>query len=173
MESRIQGVQFVPLKVFGDARGHFFESFRNHWFSNTTMVQQNVSFSKAGVLRGMHYHLEQADFWVVPSGSVRAALFDMRVGSRSSGVAEVLTLDMHAAIGVYIPKGVAHGFYAITDATMIYLVDRAYDDGSDEHGVRWNDPALGITWNVANPILSTRDQQTPMLSDVPTRLLPP
>ena len=71
---RIGGVYIVPLRAFSDDRGYFFESFRKAWIPGVReMVQGNVSFSKASVLRGMHYHLKQADFWLVPSGRVRAA----------------------------------------------------------------------------------------------------
>ena len=72
-------------------------------------------------------------------------------------------------MGVFIPVGVAHGFYAVTDVTLTYLVDNYYD-GADELGVAWNDPALGVAWNVVDPILSGRDQQNPLLMNIdPTK----
>ena len=170
---RIQGVCVVPLRAFADNRGYFFESFRRSWLPPGTpdMVQGNVSFSRAGVLRGMHYHLRQADFWLVPSGHVRAALYDLRATSPTRGVSQVLELGDAHPFGLYIPPGVAHGHYAVSASLMTYLVDQYYDD-SDEKGIRWDDPALGIDWGVRDPILSARDQQNPSLADIPADRLP-
>jgi dTDP-4-dehydrorhamnose 3,5-epimerase len=136
------------------------------------MVQGNVSFSKPKVLRGMHYHLKQADFWLVPSGRVRAALYDLRTSSPTRGQTEVLDLGTEFPFGLYIPKGVAHGFCALVDSFMTYLVDEYYDN-SDERGVRWDDPALGLAWGIDEPIVSDRDRENPLLADIPTDLLPP
>ena len=170
---RIKGVYIVPLKAFQDSRGYFFESYRRQWVPGVRdMVQGNVSFSKATVLRGLHYHLKQADFWIVPSGRVRAALYDLRVSSPTRGGSEVIELGPESPFGVYIPKGVAHGFCAMVDSFMTYLVDELYDN-SDERGVRWDDPALGISWGVETPIVSDRDRENPLLADIPAALLPP
>jgi dTDP-4-dehydrorhamnose 3,5-epimerase len=171
--SVIAGVYVVPLRSFADDRGYFFESFRKSWVPGVReMVQGNVSFSQAGVLRGMHYHLKQADFWLVPSGSVRAALYDMRVSSASRGRSETIELGQKHPFGLYIPKGVAHGFCARSDSMMTYLVDEYYDN-SDERGVRWDDPTLGIDWDITQPIVSARDRQNPSLADIPPGELPP
>jgi dTDP-4-dehydrorhamnose 3,5-epimerase len=168
----IDGVFVVPLRAFSDDRGYFFESFRRSWIPGVRdMVQGNVSFSKAGVLRGLHYHLKQADFWLVPSGHVRAALYDMRVSSPTRGRSELLELGTDHPFGLYIPKGVAHGFCALADSFMTYLVDEYYDN-SDERGVRWDDPTLGIAWGVSTAIVSERDRQNPALSEIPLDLLP-
>jgi dTDP-4-dehydrorhamnose 3,5-epimerase len=135
------------------------------------MVQGNCSLSKMGVLRGLHFHRKQADFWSVPTGLVRAALYDLRASSPTRGASHVLDLGDGAgnARGLYIPKGVAHGFYALKDSFMTYLVDEYYDS-SDELGVRWDDPALAIDWGLsadAAPIVSERDQQNPALAEIP------
>lgn len=169
----IRGVFIVPLRAFADERGYFFESFRRSWLPPGTpeMLQANVSFSKAGVLRGIHYHLRQADFWLVPSGHVRAALFDLRATSPTRGASQVLELGEDEPLGIYIPPGVAHGHYAVSASLMTYLVDQYYDN-SDERGIRWDDPALAIAWGVRDPILSARDRQNPRLADIPPDLLP-
>ena len=170
---RIRGVLVVPLRAFADERGYFFESFRRSWLppGAPEMIQGNVSFSRAGVLRGMHYHLRQADFWLVPSGHVRAALYDLRATSPTRGASQVLELGEDLPIGLYIPPGVAHGHYAVSASLMTYLVDRYYDN-SDEKGIRWDDPALGIDWGARDPILSARDQENPRLADLPVEALP-
>jgi dTDP-4-dehydrorhamnose 3,5-epimerase len=168
----IAGVHLVPLRSFADDRGYFFESFRKSWVPGARdMVQGNVSFSKKGVLRGLHYHLKQADFWVVPQVLVRAGLYDMRTSSPTRGKTETLDLGQGSPFGLYIPKGVAHGFYALTDVMMTYLVDEYYDN-SDERGVRWNDPALGIDWGMTEVIVSDRDRQNPPLAEIPAAVLP-
>jgi len=169
----IAGVQIVPLRSFADDRGYFFESFRKSWVPGAReMVQGNVSFSRKGVLRGMHYHLKQADFWLVPSGLVRAALYDMRASSPTRGRSETIELGQAHPFGLYIPRGVAHGFCALSDSMMTYLVDEYYDN-SDERGIRWDDPALGIDWGVTQAIVSDRDRQNPPLAQIPQSDLPP
>jgi dTDP-4-dehydrorhamnose 3,5-epimerase len=170
---RIRGVYLVPLRAFADDRGYFFESFRRSWIPGVRdMVQGNVSFSKAGVLRGLHYHLRQADFWLVPSGRVRAALYDLRRSSPTRGASEVVEMGEANPIGVYIPKGVAHGFCALADSFMTYLVDEYYDN-TDEKGVRWDDPALGLDWRIERPpIVSGRDRGNPSLGEIAQADLP-
>jgi dTDP-4-dehydrorhamnose 3,5-epimerase len=85
----------------------------------------------------------------------------------------VETLDLEAAtpMGLFIPVGVAHGFLARTDATLLYLVDNYYN-GSDEHGIAWNDPDLAIPWGVDSPVLSDRDRANPLLRTIQPELLP-
>jgi dTDP-4-dehydrorhamnose 3,5-epimerase len=168
----IDGVNTVLFKSFGDDRGYFFESYRRTWVSGAReMVQGNCSFSKKGVLRGLHYHRKQADFWAVPSGLVRAALYDFRPDSPTFGLSQVLEMGQKNPIGLYIPKGVAHGFYAIEDSFMTYLVDEYYDN-SDELGILWSDPALGIDWGAKDPILSKRDLENLPLAAIPAELRP-
>jgi dTDP-4-dehydrorhamnose 3,5-epimerase len=171
--AKIDGVLVVPYKAFGDDRGYFFESFRRTWLppGAREMIQGNCSFSKKGVLRGLHYHRKQADLWAVPSGHVRAALYDFRAGSPTYGVSQVLEMGQSHPIGLYIPKGVAHGFYALADSFMTYLVDEYYDN-SDELGILWNDPALGVDWGAVDPILSKRDQANPPIAAIPPDLRP-
>jgi dTDP-4-dehydrorhamnose 3,5-epimerase len=173
VSEKIGGVYVVPLRAFADDRGFFFESFRKSWIPGAReMIQGNVSFSNKGVLRGLHYHLKQADFWLVPQGHVRAALYDMRRSSPTRGATEVIELGTDHRFGLYIPKGVAHGFCALTDSFMTYLVDEFYDN-SDERGIRWNDPALDIDWGVTSPIVSDRDKENPPLAEINSDVLPP
>ena len=150
-----------------DERGRFLELFRRSWFPRSReMVQANRSDSREGVLRGMHYHLFQADYWHVSSGRIFTALFDLRASSPTRGGVEMLELGQGSDTGVFIPPGVAHGFYALTDATLIYLVDQ-YFDGSDEFGVRYDDSALGIPWPGEIRLVSERDRTNPLLVDIP------
>ena len=163
----LDGVVLVPLSWMGDDRGAFTELFRGSWLPGAPpMVQANLSRSRAGVLRGMHFHRKQADFWVLLSGKQFVALYDLRPDSPTSGRSLELPIDADREMrGLYVPPGVAHGFYAETDVQLLYLVDRYYT-GEDEHGIAWNDPRLGITWPNADPILSDRDRANPPLSEV-------
>ncbi|HEX9775926.1 MAG TPA: dTDP-4-dehydrorhamnose 3,5-epimerase [Actinomycetota bacterium] len=169
----IDGVTFVHPKPIADERGSFTEVFRSEWIPGAKgVVQMNRSRSKNGVLRGMHYHLFQADYWFVAEGTAFIALFDFRGSSKTAEKSETLEIKEGDDVGIYIPPGVAHGFYAVTDLTLLYMVDQAFD-GTDEHSIFWDDPALEITWPFeAQPLLSERDQNSPMVVDVPEENLP-
>ncbi len=171
--SRIAGVKIVRLKVFRDERGRFLETFRKEWFPERTwsLVQMNRSDSQAGVLRGLHYHFHQVDYWYVAQGRIRVGLADLRKDSPTFGASETVEMGEQNEYGLYIPSGVAHGFYALTDATLIYLVDNYYD-GGDEFGVAWDDPDLAVPWNVSAPILSARDRANPRLQEIPAEQRP-
>jgi dTDP-4-dehydrorhamnose 3,5-epimerase len=102
---------------------------------------------------------------------VRAALYDMRPSSQTRGTSQIQELGEKHPFGLYIPRGVAHGFFTLAPSMMTYLVDNYYDN-SDERGIRWDDPALGIDWGTRDPIVSGRDQQNPLLAAIPQRDLP-
>lgn len=163
----IEGVLLRPLERHPDDRGWFAEDYRRSWLPGArAMVQGNVSFSRAGVLRGLHFHRQQADWWTVLAGAAFVGLYDLRAGSPTEGVGVGLRLDADEALhGLYIPPGVAHGFYAERDLLLHYLVD-AEHTGADEHGVAWDDPGLGIPWPDPAPITSERDRSNPSLAEV-------
>lgn len=169
----INGVYQVFPDVVEDERGSFAEIFRREWIPGSReMVQANKAVSKAGVLRGLHYHLFQADYWYFMSGHVFVALFDFRASSKTAEKVQTFELKEGENSGLYIPPGVAHGYYAITDTTLLYLVDQEFD-GTDEHSIFWDDPALEIEWPLEiQPVISERDQNSPMLADVPEENLP-
>jgi len=163
----IPGVWLIRLQVNTDARGRFMETYRSSWLPFAApMVQGNRSESAPKVLRGLHYHRRQADLWVVQQGKVTTVLLDTRIGSPTEGKHATLQQGGGEELAVYIPEGVAHGFYAHDQVVMSYLVTGEYD-GSDELGVAWDDPDLGISWPDEEPILSERDQKNPRLADVP------
>lgn len=169
----IKDVQIVNLQTFGDDRGRFTETFRKEWFPQRSwdIVQTNRSESKAGVLRGLHYHFHQVDYWFAAAGQIRAALYDLRPGSPTYGAAQTLEIGGENQKGIFIPVGVAHGFYTVKDAILIYIVDNYYN-GADEFGVAWNDPEIAMPWGVESPILSSRDAANPFLRDIPAEHLP-
>src|SRR5438034_110666 len=102
----------------------------------------------------------------VPRGRARVVLHDLREGSPTEGGTLTLDIGDGDERGVFIPPGVAHGFAALTDLTLTYLVDRYYDP-EDELGVAWDDPAIGVDWGVAEPVLSARDRDNPARDDLP------
>jgi dTDP-4-dehydrorhamnose 3,5-epimerase len=132
------------------------------------MVQANLSRSRAGVMRAMHFHLRQADLWLLLEGTAVAAITDLRpVIAGGKAVSEVMRLEVGDAL--FIPRRVAHGFLALTDMALMYLVSNEYD-GTDEHGFAWNDPEAGIQWPSQPSIISDRDQANPSLGEVIKRL---
>lgn len=171
--SAIPGIKVVKFRVFADTRGQFMETFRKDWFPERTweVVQSNRSESAAGVLRGLHFHHHQVDYWQVIQGSILVGLADLRRGSPAFGKVETVQLDAANPMGLFIPIGVAHGFLALTQATLLYLVDNYYT-GSDEHGIAWNDPDLAIPWGTNAPLLSDRDRANPFLTALQPNQLP-
>lgn len=157
-ECGIDGVRLYSLTEYKDLRGSFFEMFRKEWIPDVfdEKIQLNCSRSGAGVLRGLHYHNHQWDFWIPVSGRMTVGLADLRIDSPSYRRSVSLEFDAEKPAGLLIPPGVAHGFAAATNVTLVYVVNN-YFDNSDEHGVAWNDPVISIEWGIENPVISERD----------------
>jgi dTDP-4-dehydrorhamnose 3,5-epimerase len=176
-KSPIDGVLVVTPEMHGDERGFFIETYRREWFPlGREMIQGNRGDRKSGSIVGLHYHLHQADYWYVPYGSCRVVLHDLRIGSSTHR--ETLTIDVglqedgtHSHKGIFIPPGVAHGFAALTDMTITYMVDNYYNS-SDELGVAWDDPTINADWGIKNPVLSDRDKLNPLIGQIPDELMP-
>lgn len=170
---QIHRVKFVALRPFGDERGRFLETFRKEWFPERSWerLQSNVSYSKAGVLRGLHFHFHQVDYWFCVQGRIQVVLADLRPDSPTFRQAESVEIGERYPLGVFIPVGVAHGFLALTDAALAYNVDNYYDS-TDEHGVAWDDPELAVDWLTTDPLLSERDRSNPRLAELPKDSLP-
>jgi dTDP-4-dehydrorhamnose 3,5-epimerase len=149
----IAGVELLPLRYFEDERGWFLEVRRESRLPART-VQTNVSFSRKGVIRGLHYHSRgQDDLFACLTGMARVVILD-----RES--AEVFTVDIgeENPVAVYVPGHLAHGFEALTDLIFCYHVTREYDPADpDEHGIPWDDPRIRHLWSTQTPILSDRD----------------
>jgi dTDP-4-dehydrorhamnose 3,5-epimerase len=183
--SALAGVRYGAIARHGDERGAFRELWRASAFpalttaetgapagSEPRFVQANVSTSAAGVLRGLHYHRRQLDYWIVGAGRAFVALVDVRPLIDGSGPrALVETRELGADEWVVIPTGVAHGFLALEPLELVYLVTNEFD-GSDELGFAWDDPAVGVPWPTVSatpdgrPILSDRDRSNPSLTDL-------
>jgi dTDP-4-dehydrorhamnose 3,5-epimerase len=175
--TEIAGVYRVEPVVHTDNRGLFVETYRRSWIpGGREMVQANRGDRQAGTVVGLHYHRFQSDYWYVPFGTIRVVLFDLRTASPTEGA--VWTTDLgrqtdgsHCHDGVFIPPGVGHGFAALSDCTLSYLVDGYYDP-ADELGVAWNDPAVTVDWGIADPTLSDRDAALPGRDELVAELRP-
>lgn len=174
-DTPIEGVKIIEPKLFGDARGYFFESFSQREFdekvAKVQFVQDNESRSCAGVVRGLHFQcppFAQAKLVRVVRGRVLDVAVDIRKGSPTFGqhVAVELTEDNHRQF--FIPRGFAHGFAVLSDeAVFQYKCDNYYAPQC-EGAIAWDDPDLGIDWQVptADRILSDKDCHHPRLCDI-------
>ena len=169
----IPSVLLIEPRVFGDTRGFFFESFNQRAFNQATgldvnFVQDNHSRSSKGVLRGLHYQIQQ------PQGKlirvVRGSVFDVTVDLRKSSptfgqwVGVELAEDNHRQL--WIPPGFAHGFYVLSDSADFLYKTTDYYAPEFECSLIWNDPTIGIEWPLnTQPIISTKDAQGKKLAD--------
>ena len=172
IQTGIEGLVVIEPKVFGDARGYFFEAFNQREFDEKVgairFVQDNESKSRYGVLRGLHFQKgehAQAKLVRVVSGSVLDVAVDLREGSSTYGKwhAEELTGENHRMI--FIPRGFAHGFAVLSEEVVFqYKCDNFYCPAA-EGGIAWNDPGLGIDWRLpeADILLSEKDKHHPFL----------
>jgi dTDP-4-dehydrorhamnose 3,5-epimerase len=182
VESRLAGVRYGRLNKIGDRRGWFAELWRASRFGDLSVeqtglpdarfVQANLSTSAPGVLRGLHYHRRQLDHWTVIDGRALVALVDVRpVLADPAASAIVETRELGEGESVTIPAGVAHGFLALEQLALMYLVTNEYD-GTDELGFAWDDPAVSVPWPRVQgtpdgrPILSDRDRSNPTLREL-------
>jgi dTDP-4-dehydrorhamnose 3,5-epimerase len=175
--NEIKDVLIVNPDVHGDERGNFIETYRRSWFPlGREMIQGNRGDRALGSLVGLHYHLHQADYWYVPFGICRIVLHDIRAGSPTQGNTYVTDVgdtsyDGFDHRGIFIPPGVAHGFLAVTNMTITYMVDSYYNK-NDELGVLWSDPAIKADWGDGEKIVSSRDMANPLIADIPQALIP-
>jgi dTDP-4-dehydrorhamnose 3,5-epimerase len=156
----VPGALLITPDVHSDSRGSFLEIFREDLL-DARFVQANHSSSRAGVLRGLHWHRHQADAWYVVNGHAQAMLADLRTPTDQPAVASIDMIGDEPRV-LYIPPGVAHGFLAVTDVDLIYWVT-GYYDASDEFGIAWDDPTLSAPWKSSDPVLSARDQENSKL----------
>jgi dTDP-4-dehydrorhamnose 3,5-epimerase len=169
---------FEPA-VFGDARGYFFETWQSERYAQhglpSQFVQDNVSRSQRGILRGLHlqHPFGQGKLVQVLDGEVYDVAVDVRVGSPSFGrwIGERLSSDNHKQL--YIPPGFAHGFCVVSESALLQYKCTELYHPETELSVAWNDPELAIDWPVREPVLSKKDAAGLALSAIPRDRLPP
>lgn len=176
IETAIPGVLIVEPKVLGDARGFFLETFQEQRYAENGIschfVQDNLSRSARGVLRGLHFQNPKPQGKLVTAlrGAVLDVAVDVRIGSPAFGrhVAVELSEDNHRQL--WIPRGLAHGFVVRSEiADFFYKCDELYSP-ADELVLRFDDPALGIDWGCGSPQVSARDREGRMLAELAERL---
>src|ERR1700693_4753988 len=174
IETAIPGVLIVEPKVFGDARGFFMETYQADRYAESGIarrfVQDNLSRSGEGVLRGLHIQnpKPQGKLVTVLRGSVLDVVVDVRVGSPTFGRHVAVELNEDNRRQFWVPRGFAHGFVVRSEtADFFYKCDELYSP-AHEIAVRWNDPAIGIAWGIEAPSLSARDAAAPLLAEVRT-----
>lgn len=171
-KTAIEGlVELVP-RIFEDERGLFFESFNADVFDKLGLpkdfVQDNQSFSKKGVVRGLHFQrapFGQGKLVRVVSGRVLDVAVDIRPESPTFGQYELFELSAELNNMAYLPEGFAHGFAALEDSVFSYKCTNVYNKEC-EAGILWNDPELNIDWGVANPIVSDKDIVLPTFKEM-------
>lgn len=175
----IPEVVLLAPKVFGDARGFFFESFNQAAFDQATgtrhaFVQDNHSRSSKGVLRGLHYQKAphaQGKLVRVTHGATFDVAVDLRQGSPTFGKWFGIELSAANHKMLWIPEGFAHGFLALEDNTHVHYKTTTFYHKESEGSLRWNDPDLAIRWPAINPLtLNRKDAEAPLLADIRHKL---
>lgn len=160
-ETAIEGVILRELVVHGDQRGRVLEGWRRDW-APFAVKQLTEGRAEQGVLKGLHLHYRQWDWWRVIAGRMLVGLYDARPSSTTHGQTMLFEINPDHPTAVGIPPGVAHGYYALTDLEMIYLLSELYDP-EDEHGIRWD--SVGLDWpflaDGGEPVISARDEGLP------------
>ena len=171
-ETELPGVLVIEPRRFADDRGFFMETYNQAALAAAipyTFVQDNLSRSKKGVLRGLHFQEPQPQGKLVRCA--RGALFDVavdiRVGSPRFGRWVGRELTESNALMLWVPPGFAHGFCALTDDAELAYKCTALYEGASDRSVAWNDPDIAISWPVSSPVLSPKDASAPFLRDAP------
>lgn len=180
ISNKLPEVILIKPKVFGDARGCFFESFQLEHYCELGIVQpfvqDNISRSKYGVLRGLHYQLKhpQGKLITVIRGEIFDVVVDIRKGSLTFGEWSAYILDDKNHWQLYIPPGFAHGFCVLSESVDFCYKCTDYYYPGDELGIIWNDPKIAIDWPKLDTdmILSEKDKNYKTLSEIQTELLP-
>ena len=171
-ESRIKEVKLLEPRVFEDDRGYFFESYREKLLQEAgisgAFVQDNVSKSFQGTVRGLHYQVKnpQAKLVSCLRGTILDVAVDIRRNSPTFGnyVAFKLSDENHRML--YVPVGFAHGFSVLSEEAIVSYKCTDYYNPDGERGIRWDDPLIRINWDVSRPILSEKDRKLPLFSSL-------
>lgn len=175
-ETGFEGMVELFPDILPDDRGYFLETYRDIWIKKAGLdfnfVQENQSFSKKGVLRGIHLQVaphEQGKLVRVAGGKVLDVAVDLRKDSSTFGKTYACILDSSMHNILMIPPGFGHGFYVLEEAIFLYKCT-AYYHKESEIGIRWDDPDLNINWGVDDPIISAKDLALPSFKDFCNKL---
>lgn len=177
IRSPLAGALIIEPKVFGDARGFFMETWNQERYRERGLaerfVQDNLSFSRRGTLRGLHYQKPAAQGKLVSvlQGEVFDVAVDLRRHSPTFGQWHGVNLSAENKRQFYVPVGFAHGFVVLSETALFSYKCTEYYAPGNEGAIRWDDPGLAIQWPIQNPILSDKDARAPRLRDVPPERL--
>jgi dTDP-4-dehydrorhamnose 3,5-epimerase len=176
IETGIDSLLIVRSKVFHDSRGFFFEGYNKKTWAeaglNLDIVQTNISESQAGVVRGLHFQnppFAQGKLIRVLKGAVLDVAVDIRKDSKSYGKAYSIELNEENKDALWVPPGFAHGFKTLRDNTLFYYDCTGTYHKESEGSLRWNDPDLGVNWDIESPILSEKDASAPLFKNFETQ----
>ncbi len=174
----IEGILIIEPQTFEDQRGFFMETYNQSRYVkagvNEVFVQDNLSYSLKGTIRGLHFQIRnpQAKLVHVITGEIFDVAVDIRPGSATFGQWTGIHLSDKNRRQLYIPEGFAHGFCVLSDTARFSYKCSNFYAPEDEGGIIWSDPDIGIRWPVENPIISEKDEQYPKLSDLKHEQLP-
>jgi len=171
-DTRIPDIKIIDPMVFEDDRGYFLETFRDdilkeHGISSN-FVQDNISKSFEGTIRGLHYQMERPQGKLVQciKGTILDVAVDIRKNSKSFGNYVAIKLSGENHRQVYIPEGFAHGFSVLSNEAIVHYKCTDYYHKDSERGIRWDDPLIRINWDVSRPIISDKDRKQPLFSSL-------
>jgi dTDP-4-dehydrorhamnose 3,5-epimerase len=172
-ELKIKGILIIELDVFKDSRGYFAETFSlkryNDLGINLNFVQDNISVSRKGTLRGLHYQVPpkaQAKLCHVLKGRVIDVAVDLRFGSPTFGQYLALELSEENHTQIFIPAGFAHGFTVLSDEAVFQYKCSEFYSKEYERAIRFDDPDLKIDWGIENPIVSDKDREAKFFKEI-------
>ena len=178
IEIELPGVKIIEPDVFPDSRGYFLETFQEKRYRefgiDVTFVQDNLSYSTMGTLRGLHYQYPhaQAKLVQVLQGEVLDVIVDVRRGSPTFGHWSGIGLSEENHRQLFVPEGFAHGYCVLSDKAVFSYKCSDFYTPECEKGVLWSDPGVGVDWPVKVPVLSEKDAQYPLLKNIPDQDLP-
>ena len=176
IDEPLPGLILIEAPVYADLRGHFFEHFEKRKFAGlgieADFVQDNVSRSRRGTIRGLHFQNPhpQGKLIGVSQGSIFDVAVDLRRNSPSFGRWAAVELAEGDGRSFWIPAGFAHGFQALSDIVTVHYKVTDYWHVDAERTIRWDDPQIGVAWPIADPILSPKDAAAPLLEKLSSHL---
>jgi len=173
--TNIPDILLLKPDVYRDDRGFFLETYREEDLQKhhpeAHFVQDNLSKSQQHTVRGLHYQIErpQDKLLMVMQGSILDVAVDLRPQSSTFGKHTAVELNSENKHQLFIPKGFAHGFSVLSEEALVYYKCSDYYYPKGERGLYWNDPSLAVDWRVTDPIVSEKDQNQPLLDEIPEK----
>lgn len=171
IDLKLAGLKLILPRLFKDERGFFFESYHQSLYESHGLplfLQDNVSFSRNGALRGLHFQVEPGQDKLVTctQGAIWDVVVDLRPHSSTFKQWEAVELNDQTHAQLFVPKGFAHGFCVLSESARVHYKVSSFYNPKTERSIRWNDPEFKIAWPITSPILSERDQTSPFFKEI-------